>query len=42
MPGETVCKAWLGEFYRLRNKIYFEHDHMVDQSKLILPWKNQV
>jgi glycogen synthase len=24
MPGETVCKAWLEEFYRLRGKIYFD------------------
>lgn len=26
MPGETVSKAWLMEFYRLRQKVYFEHD----------------
>ena len=26
MSGDTVCKAWLGEFYRLRGKIYCDPD----------------
>jgi len=26
MSGNTVSKAWLGEFYRLRGKIYCDPD----------------
>lgn len=29
MPGETVSKAWLAEFYRLKGKIYYDHNDMV-------------
>lgn len=26
MSGEVVTKAWLQEFYRLRNKVYFDYE----------------
>lgn len=26
MPGETVCRAWLEEFFRLREKIYYDFE----------------
>ena len=29
MSGEIVCKAWLNEFYRLRNKVYFDWQALV-------------
>lgn len=38
MPGETVSKAWLQEFYRLRNKVYYDHDKMTDILKKIKEW----
>jgi hypothetical protein len=25
MEGEIVCKAWLNEFYRLKNKIFIDY-----------------
>ena len=28
MPGEKVSKAWLQEFFRLRNKVYYDYDKM--------------
>jgi hypothetical protein len=38
MPGETVCKEWLKEFYRLRGKVYSDYDVMLEQQKSIAPW----
>lgn len=29
MPGETVSKAWLAEFYRLKLKVYYDHEEMI-------------
>jgi hypothetical protein len=29
MPGETVSKAWLNEFYRLRQKTYYDHEEFL-------------
>ena len=30
MPGETVSKAWLTEFYRLRQKTYYDHEEFLN------------
>lgn len=39
MPGEIVCKAWLNEFYRLRNKVYFDWQTLVQAEKEMGSWK---
>lgn len=33
-----MCKAWLQEFYRLRQKVYFDKDEMTKSLGLIKPW----
>jgi len=38
MAGERVVKAWLQEFYRLRNKIYFDYDKMIETQSKIAKW----
>lgn len=41
MAGERVVKAWLQEFYRLRNKIYFDYDKMIETQSKIAKWSAQ-
>jgi hypothetical protein len=38
MPGETVSKAWLMEFYRLRNKVYLDNEEMLKNQAKIESW----
>ena len=38
MDGERVSKAWLKEFYRLRNKIYVEENIVRETLNKIRPW----
>ena len=38
MPGEQVSKAWLHEFYRLREKTYICYDAYEKAKKSIKPW----
>ena len=38
MPGETVCKAWLKEFYRLRGKIYVDFKTMIESQTQFKSW----
>ena len=38
MPGEKVSKAWLEEFFRLRNKVYFDYDKMNETISKIAKW----
>ena len=38
MPGEIVCKAWLQEFFRLKNKAYYECADFENCLKEITPW----
>lgn len=38
MPGETVSKAWLAEFYRLRSKVYYDHNEMLQNQSQIEEW----
>lgn len=33
MPGETVSKAWLQEFFRLRSKVFFDYSKMQETLK---------
>lgn len=41
MPGETVSIAWLAEFYRLRNKIYLDHNEFIESQDKIQQWKEE-
>lgn len=38
MSGDVVCKAWLGEFYRLRGKIYVDETTIAENSKDMTQW----
>mmetsp|Transcript_18089 Transcript_18089/g.24219 ORF Transcript_18089/g.24219 Transcript_18089/m.24219 type:complete len:227 (+) Transcript_18089:3350-4030(+) len=38
MPGEKVCIAWLQEFCRLRNKVYFDCREMNATKALFKEW----
>jgi len=38
MPGETVTKAWLQEFYRLRNKVYYNYSTKETQMLSVATW----
>ena len=38
MDGEIVSKAWLGEFYRLRGKIFIDYTIVNDLEKKFKPW----
>jgi len=41
MAGETVSKAWLNEFYRLRGKIFTDYTIVRDVEKKMKPWSTQ-
>lgn len=41
MPGETVSKAWLTEFYRLKQKVYYEHEEMLKKQAKIESLKEE-
>jgi hypothetical protein len=38
MPGEQVCKAWLQEFNRLKNKVYVDFSVMIDAQTKFTEW----
>jgi hypothetical protein len=38
MDGEIVSKAWLGEFYRLRGKIFIDYTVVSALEKKFKPW----
>lgn len=38
MPGETVTKAWLQEFYRLRSKVYYDYETKENLKKSFGQW----
>lgn len=38
MPGETVSKAWLGEFFRLQGKKYYDFRVVEDLKTKFQPW----
>jgi hypothetical protein len=38
MPGETVSKAWLEEFFRLKGKLYFDFNDYQKQCTKIEEW----
>lgn len=38
MEGEVVCKAWLAEFFRLRNKVYVDYNVMKELRAKFAPW----
>jgi hypothetical protein len=38
MDGERVCRAWLREFYRLRNKVFVDEHVIIDTLNNIKPW----
>ncbi len=38
MPGDQVCKAWLQEFYRLREKVYYDYDIFEKTKNEISGW----
>ena len=38
MDGEIVSKAWLGEFYRLRGKIFIDYTIVDALEKKFKPW----
>lgn len=38
MDGEIVCKAWLKEFFRLRNKVYVEDSVIHNALNKMKPW----
>lgn len=41
MEGEVVSKAWLGEFYRLKNKIFINYKIVDELNPQFQPWKPQ-
>lgn len=38
MDGEIVSKAWLGEFYRLKEKIFIDYTVINKLEKKFKPW----
>ena len=38
MSGEVVCKAWLGEFYRLKGTKFMNQKIIKDLEKQFEPW----
>lgn len=38
MDGEKVCRAWLTEFYRLRNKVFVEGKIIKTTLEELNPW----
>lgn len=38
MAGETVCKAWLAEFFRLRNKVFVDESMIKTVEESFKPW----
>ncbi len=38
MPGETVSKAWLEEFFRLKGKLYYDYNEYQKQTSKITEW----
>lgn len=41
MPGETVSKAWLGEFYRLKGKRFIDFRVVNDLNSKFESWRPQ-
>lgn len=39
MDGETVSKAWLGEFFRLREKVFVDENIIKDTTAKLNSWK---
>lgn len=38
MDGDRVCRAWLKEFYRLRNKIYVDEQIIRETLNKVKVW----
>ena len=41
MDGEVVSKAWLNEFYRLKEKIFIDYRIVKDNENKFSPWSPQ-